>query len=87
MSDEQAVPVFIPPLAALLLHAEKQKGSPLTESEVLAVRDNGTCARMSAAQARALAERRGYDDIDPEDCWAQWQRFRAEVGSLGGGNE
>ena len=34
---------------------------------------------MSVERARALAENRGYDDIDPENCWEEWQRLRIEL--------
>jgi hypothetical protein len=27
----------------------------------------------------ALAEKRGYNDIDPEQAWEQWQQVRQEL--------
>ena len=79
MADDPLVLVFIPALAPLLVRAEQLKGSPLTEEEVLRVRDNAICVRMAAEQAAATQEQRGYQDIDPEDCWAQWQELREEL--------
>ena len=76
MPDEPLVPVFIPALVALLRFAEDKKGSPLSEEEVLEIRDDGTCVAMSVADAAAMAEARGYDDLDPEYCWEQWQQVR-----------
>ncbi len=41
--DGELVPVFIPPLAMLLVAAEKRKGGALTEAEVVAIRNRGVC--------------------------------------------
>src|SRR5437016_11753647 len=74
--NEPLVPVFIPALAPLLLRAEQLKGKPLTETEVLRIRDKATCVMMPADAARQMEENRGYPDIDPENCWAEWQQRR-----------
>jgi uncharacterized protein YeaC (DUF1315 family) len=79
MADEQLIPVFIPALAPLLVRAEQLKGAPLTEEEVLRVRDNAICVMMTAQQKAATEEQRGYQDIDPENCWAEWQELREEL--------
>jgi hypothetical protein len=73
---------FIPPLVSLLAHAEAQQGSPPTEAEVLQIRGGASCRMMSVERARELAEKRG-PDLDPERCWAEWQRLRSEGGSAG----
>ena len=54
MAESQLIPVFIPALVVLLVDAERRKGSPLTEQEVLAIRDKGGCVTMPVAQAIAL---------------------------------
>jgi hypothetical protein len=78
MSDDQPlVPVFIPPLVTVLAHAEAQKPGPLTQAEVLAIRDRSVCLMLPEEQARALIARRG-PDIDPDNCWADWQQIREE---------
>jgi hypothetical protein len=47
MSDDQPlVPVFIPPLVTVLAHAEAQKPGPLTQAEVLAIRDRSVCLML-----------------------------------------
>jgi hypothetical protein len=74
--DEDLVLVAIPPLVALLVHHEQEKGEPLTEAEVLAIRDKAVCMAMPTEVARKLAESRGYDDLDPENIWVEWQEFR-----------
>ena len=79
--DARLVLVFMPPLTSLLLRAEEMKGSPLTEEEVLRVRGRSICMTMRPEHALALEEKRGYRDLDPEDCWAGWQRLRAELGN------
>jgi hypothetical protein len=78
MAEPQLTPVFIPALILLLDDAERRKGSPLTEEEVLSVRDNGTCIMMSVEHATALDERRGYD-LDPERVWEQRQKARTQL--------
>ena len=77
--DPQLVPVFMPPLAALLARAEQLKGSPLTETEVARIRDAAPCVTMQPADAAKLLETRGYRDVNPENCWADWHRLRAEL--------
>jgi hypothetical protein len=78
--DEPLVPVFMPPLAALLIHAEDLKGSPLSEDEVLRIRDEALCVMTRRDVAQATAASRGYDDLDPEKCWPGWQALRRELG-------
>ena len=80
MSDEELVIVPIPPLVTMLLNRERAKGSPLTEAEVLEIRDGAICMTMRASAARKLAEERGFDDIDPENVWEEWQAIREELG-------
>ncbi len=82
MAEPQLIPVFIPALVVLLHHAERQKGSPLTEQEVLNIRDNGSCIMMQVEDAIALDERRGYNDVDPERVWDQWQEARTQFGEV-----
>ena len=79
MVEPQLIPVFMPALVTLLIHAERLKGSSLTEQEVLAIRDQGICMMMRVEHAEALAEKRGYDDLDPENVWADWQVVRAQI--------
>jgi uncharacterized protein YegJ (DUF2314 family) len=80
MSDEDLVPLFIPALGAILLNAEDSKGSPLTEQEVLHIRDHSSVIMVTREHAEKMAESRGYDDIDPENCWFAWQMLRRELG-------
>lgn len=76
--EDDLVIDFSPPLIAVLLAAERSKGGPLTEEEVLDIRDGATCVRLPRPVAEAVAERRGYPDLDPERCWEQWQAVRTE---------
>jgi uncharacterized protein YegJ (DUF2314 family) len=78
--DRALVPVFLPALVVLLVHAEDVKGEPLSKNEVLAIRDDGSCIMMDEEDARAMDESRGYRDIDPENCWYDWQIQRREMG-------
>lgn len=75
-ADRDLVLDFAPPLITLLLAAERSKGAPLTEEEVHAIRDEAACISVPRSMAEALAESRGYADLDPEACWEQWQVVR-----------
>lgn len=70
--------LFIPSLISLLVSKAEEKGSPLTEEEVLAIRDNATAIVTDAEGVLAVAERRGYQDIDPEHCWEEWLAFNRQ---------
>ncbi|MDH5619896.1 MAG: hypothetical protein OEZ11_14870 [Gammaproteobacteria bacterium] len=76
MSDNDIILCIVPSLVAQLLRAEQDKGAPLTEDEVLQIRDESDCIAMDPHAHRAVVEERGYEDIDPERCWDQWQVVR-----------
>lgn len=77
-NPEQLVIEFVPSLASILLSAEKKKGSPLTMTEVEAVRDNAAVVVSRPEAAKAVETRRGYQDIDPQHAWQQWQVLRVQ---------
>jgi len=79
MSTEALIPVFMPTLVSVLLRHEREKGSPLTEPEVIAIRNNSVAVMLPRSAAIEIAQKRGYDDIDPEQCWAEWQRVRIQL--------
>jgi len=85
-TEDPVIPVFIPALVAMLLRAEKLKGSPLAQDEVIGIRDNAACMMMPASVKAKLDEKRGYADIDPERCWEDWVQFRAETSGGEAGN-
>jgi hypothetical protein len=68
--------VFMPSLAALPGRAEQLKGSPLTEEQVLRVRDAATVVVTGLGPAAAVAEGRGHADADPANPWESWQAIR-----------
>ena len=77
--DDPVIPVFIPALVAILWNLEQRQGTPLTEAQVRKIRDDAVCMTMPRSVARKLAESRGYDDLDPEDVWNEWQVARAQL--------
>lgn len=77
-TSEDLIPVFIPSLVSLLLRHEQDKRSPLTEQEVLSIRDKATVVMVPRSATGPIFERRGYDDVDPERCWEQWQEARKQ---------
>lgn len=74
--SEQLCVVFIPALSVVLQSAETDKGSPLTESEVLNIRDHATCVAVPFDVALDMENERGFRDLVAEDCWNEWQRLR-----------
>jgi hypothetical protein len=79
MCDDPLIPVFMPPLVVLLAHQERAKGTPLTRDAVLAIRDGGVCMMLRRSMAMEQAARRGYDDLNPESAWEEWQAVRATL--------
>ncbi|RUL63103.1 hypothetical protein EKH79_11860 [Dyella dinghuensis] len=82
MSNDQEDPlclVFVPALVTLLYKAEQTKGSPLTEQEVVAIRDNASCIALPYSVAAEGEKARGYPDIVAERCWLEWQSARKQL--------
>jgi hypothetical protein len=79
MSERKLVLTFIPALITVLLNQEERNGSPLTEQEVLEIRDKAIAVALPTEVALQIAESRGYQDIDPDHCWEQWQRARIDL--------
>lgn len=79
MSNDPLCLVHVPALVVLLKAAEDRKGSPLTEAEVVQIRDKAACIALPFSAACALEDERGYPDIVPEDCWKEWQRVRSSL--------
>ena len=79
-NNKDLKPVFIPALSAILLNAEDEKGSPLTNNEVIEIRDSAAVIMMEEIDAEKMVESRGYDDLDPENVWYDWQMVRRELG-------
>lgn len=76
----ELVPIFIPALSAVLTAAEEEKGSPLTEKEVLNIRDNSVTIMSPISVIDKLIETRGYEDVDPENVWNDWLLLRDQMG-------
>lgn len=79
-SDQDLILLSVPPLLALLQRAEELKGAPLSEGEVLRIRDGGVCIAVRASIAAEMEAARGYADLDAENAWREWQSFRAQNG-------
>ncbi len=76
--DDALVLVPIPPLIAMLMNISEREGRDLTEAEVLGYRDNAVCMVMSRERAEKMAASRGYDDLNLDNVWPDWQALRAE---------
>ena len=79
-TESEPIPVFVPALGTILVAAEDAKGEPLASEEVAEIRDNAVCIMMDPADAAKMVESRGYIDVDPENCWHDWQMLRRELG-------
>ena len=80
MSDsEKLVNYPMPSLVATLLNREQAKGSPLTEAEVIEIRDSCPSVLVPIDVVEKIDAGRGYKDIDPEQCWEQWQEARKHL--------
>jgi hypothetical protein len=77
-NDEPVQPVALVPLVDVLRALERKNGRPLTEAEVRDVRDHATFIALTPSNAKALAQRRGYADLDPERIWEEWQARRSK---------
>jgi hypothetical protein len=82
-SDQKMVTVYLNPLHALLAGAERQKGSPLTEEEVLHVRDTCVSIQMTPEKARifyaSLDAQVDVGRMDPDRVWEEWQEIRDKL--------
>jgi hypothetical protein len=65
-----------PALCTILLRREEEKGTPLTEAEVLEIRDGCVCIALPIEAAEHLDQARGYRDLHLEDTWNDWLAFR-----------
>jgi hypothetical protein len=77
MSDSGELVIYpMPSLVATLLNRERVKGGPLTEAEVIEIRDSCPSVAVPIDVAEKIDAERGYKDIDPERCWKQCQEAR-----------
>jgi len=76
--SEKLVMMPMPSLIATLLNCEEAKGSPLTETEVIQIRDSCPSVAVPIDVVPKIEEERGYKDIDPERCWEEWQEARKQ---------
>lgn len=73
------IPVFVPSLAATLLNADKTGTNPLTERDAIAIRDRCPCIMLAPATAAAMEERRGYADMNPDNCWQEFLQLKDQL--------
>ena len=79
IDEDPVIPVFMPALVILLRDAERIKKRPLKKREVLKIRNKGIVVMIRTSRARGLAETRGFEDIDPRNCWEEWCQFRERM--------
>ncbi|RBP45796.1 hypothetical protein DES53_102178 [Roseimicrobium gellanilyticum] len=80
MSESEELIIYpVPSLVATLLNRGRAKGSPLTEQEVIQIHDVCPSIALRPDQVRQIEDQRGYKDIDPENCWEEWQEARKDL--------
>lgn len=70
--------LFLPSLAAILTAAENKGGRPLTEKEVLSIRDKAPAMVAPDDVILKMNETRQYQDIKPQSVWTEWQALRTQ---------
>lgn len=77
MSDSEPLLIYpIPSLISILVNREEEKGSALTEAEVIEIRNGCKAVAMPRDVAAKIDAERGYKDIDPVLCWEEWLEVR-----------
>ncbi len=71
--------IFLPSLLYLLEFKYNEKGSDLTEEEVIEIRDNAIGMTIRASVLRKIEQSQRYRDIDPENCWAEWNEYKKGI--------
>ena len=80
MSHSENLVIYpMPSLVSTLLNRERAKGSPLTEAEVMEIRDGCPSVAVPVDIAAKIDAERGYKDIEPEQCWEQWKEARKSL--------
>jgi hypothetical protein len=67
----------VPALVAHLTRAEELAKRPLTQEEVLRIRDNAAVIANPLSAMPSFLAQRGYHDIYPPEVWEEWQLYRA----------
>jgi hypothetical protein len=70
--------IFSPSLLYLLKFKENEKGSDLTEDEVIEIRDKAIGMMIRGSMLRKIEKSQGYRDIDPENCWVEWNQYKKQ---------
>ena len=78
--NARTVRVYLNPLINTLIGAEKQKGAPLTETEVFEILERTPYTEMPFTEARKLYQ--AFDKqmqvprLNPDNIWNDWQKHR-----------
>jgi hypothetical protein len=82
-AEPKLVKVYLNPLIMLLAGAEKQNGRPLTQEEVLHIRDTAVSVMMTPEQAKkfykSMDAQVPVHRMNPDRVWEEWQEIRNEV--------
>lgn len=77
-NDKEMCLVYMPSLIYTLNAHQINKGEALTEAEVDEISSEANVIATDYDGYLQLEESRGYSDIDPMNCWAEWQDFNSK---------
>lgn len=80
--ESELVVECIPSLTWVLTRAEQNKGSPLTEEEVVAISGQAIAIALPRKERDAKWLSQGNRDISCESPWKDWQRYKADPDSF-----
>ncbi|WDE97057.1 DUF2314 domain-containing protein [Lentisphaera profundi] len=72
--------VFTPPLSRVFINAENKKGGPLSLNEVLSIKNSAVVVIIKKGLEQNIPGDQDEHDIDPENCWHDWQLLRRSLG-------
>lgn len=72
---------YVPALIDILARVEMVRGLPLSEDEVITLRDAATVIAVPEGGRDRAAAARGYPDVEPAHVWRDWQQVRQALGA------
>lgn len=82
ISENEAL-VYVVPLAKTLAIAESEQDHPLTEDQVMKIRDTAPCAKIPKNKLADFMAAQEFEDVDPFNAWYGWNKIKYEKFSAG----
>lgn len=75
-TQEELIACFMPPLITILEACETEKGSALSDEEILRIRDEAIIMTLSKSKVLKLEKSRGYRDLDSNNICKEWREYK-----------